>query len=220
MPNSRARFRTSGSGRAGASNPSVAVILNLSRDQLARTGCLVVLAGEGADELFGGYDRYIPHPRVAQFDRLPSPGSRRIASALWPLMPHGARGKNFLRHVARDDNGRYRGCCSACDIHAAEIVLGPAAQDGLLVRPAGVVLAHPLGERHHLPVRPHPRGPSLEPGEQLLRVRRLGFRPDSVTFLSAPGRIEVVARGLDVGFMTGLPRAKPAARQARSCSPC
>lgn len=76
--------------------------------RLAAREVKVVLSGEGADELFGGYTIYRQPASLAPLQALPSPLKKavyRISSAL----PEGFKGKNFLQRGITPLERRYFG---------------------------------------------------------------------------------------------------------------
>ncbi|MBJ8341774.1 asparagine synthase (glutamine-hydrolyzing) [Antrihabitans sp. YC3-6] len=74
----------------------------------ARKHVKVVLSGEGADELFGGYTIYREPLSLRPFERL-TPGLRRAAARLSDRMPEGRRGKSLLNRGSMSLEERYYG---------------------------------------------------------------------------------------------------------------
>ena len=74
----------------------------------ARQHVKVVLSGEGADELFGGYTIYREPLSLAPFEKVPG-GVRNAIGQLSSRIPDGIRGKDLLRRGALPLEQRYYG---------------------------------------------------------------------------------------------------------------
>ncbi len=87
-------------------DPALVPLFFIARE--ARKHVKVVLSGEGADELFGGYTIYREPLSLRPFDYLPK-GLRRSVGKLSGPLPEGMRGKSLLHRGSLTLEERYYG---------------------------------------------------------------------------------------------------------------
>jgi asparagine synthase (glutamine-hydrolysing) len=87
-------------------DPALVPLFFVARE--ARKHVKVVLSGEGADELFGGYTIYREPLSLKPFDYLPQPLRRSMGRVSKPL-PEGMRGKSLLHRGSLTLEERYYG---------------------------------------------------------------------------------------------------------------
>ena len=97
-------------------DPALVPLYFVARE--ARKHVKVVLSGEGADELFGGYTIYREPLSLAWASKLPAVG-RRALGRLSRVLPEGVRGQSLLERASQPLEQRYYG--NARNLNAAEL---------------------------------------------------------------------------------------------------
>lgn len=109
------------------SNPSSVPLWFLAK--LAREEVTVVLSGEGADEIFAGYEWYADTPAMEKYKKLPL-GLRRAAADAAKKLPY-FKGKNFLIKSAERPEDYFYGQALVFPEDEADAILQPAYAHGL-----------------------------------------------------------------------------------------
>jgi len=107
-------------------DPSLVPLYFVAKE--ARKHVKVVLSGEGADELFGGYTIYKEPLSLAPFEKLPATLSRGL-NRLSRVLPDGVKGKSLLERGTTPMEERYYGNARSFNFEQLQRVLPWATRE-------------------------------------------------------------------------------------------
>jgi asparagine synthase (glutamine-hydrolysing) len=173
-------------------DPSAIPTYLISR--LARQHVKVVLSGDGGDELFAGYDRYMVDYRRRHLGRVGDLGLGGGLRVLSGTLPEGTPGKNFIYNISLPRMERYLDSISLFPARALHDLLGPSIRPDVdaVFDTSNSVGLDPLSRLQALDLR------TYLPGDILAKVDRMTMAN------SLEARVPLLDHRL-VQFACGLP---------------
>jgi asparagine synthase (glutamine-hydrolysing) len=165
-------------------DPALVPLFFIARE--ARKHVKVVLSGEGADELFGGYTIYREPLSLKPFDYIPRPLRRSLGKASKPL-PEGMRGKSLLHRGSLTLEERYYGNARSFSDEQLRAVLPDFRPDWVHTDVSAPIYAEsagwdPVARMQHLDLFTWLRGDILVKADKITMANSLELR---VPFLDA-----------------------------------
>jgi asparagine synthase (glutamine-hydrolysing) len=181
--------------------------------KLARDYVTVILSGDGGDELFAGYTRYVVDRKREGFARLPRPLREGVMRPLSERLPHATWGRNYLHNVSLDPIARYLDSVSVFtslnrrSLYSSDFSrrLGPSSYAGRLFKEliGSKQSEEPLDRLLYLDSK------TYLPGDILVKVDRMSMA------VSLEARAPLLDHKL-IEFVTGIPASlKLAGRETK-----